>query len=137
MLATRLSGVPVLVGADRFLSGRLAEERLGATVHLLDDGFQHMTLRRDVDLLLVESGDLTDSVVPAGRLREPLAAAAVADAVLVPTQSLRDDAVAVDPSSLGRALRVPVAFSVNRAIELPPPDLRGVAVLAVAGIARP
>ena len=42
MLARALPGVPVLVGADRYLSGRLAEAQLGATVHLLDDGFQHL-----------------------------------------------------------------------------------------------
>ena len=53
MLARALPGVPVLVGANRYLSGRLAEERFGATVHLLDDGFQHLELARDVDLLLV------------------------------------------------------------------------------------
>ena len=40
--ARMLPGVPVLVGADRYLAGRLAEQRLGATVHLLDDGFQHV-----------------------------------------------------------------------------------------------
>ena len=48
MLARALPGVPVLVGADRHLSGRLAERRFGATVHLLDDGFQHVALARGV-----------------------------------------------------------------------------------------
>src|SRR5207249_6396875 len=47
MLARALPAVPVLVGASRFLSGRLAEEQLGATVHLLDDGFQHVELRSE------------------------------------------------------------------------------------------
>jgi tetraacyldisaccharide 4'-kinase len=84
MLARSLPGVPVLVGADRFLSGRLAERKLGATVHLLDDGFQHLSLARDVDLLLLDESDLTDRVVPLGRLREPLTAATCADAVLAP-----------------------------------------------------
>src|SRR5205085_10887183 len=58
MLAQGLPAVPVLVGADRYLSGRLAERRLGATVHLLDDGFQHLELAREVDLLLVSEDDL-------------------------------------------------------------------------------
>ena len=82
MLARMLPGVPVLVGPDRYLSGRFGEERLGVTVHLLDDGFQHVALFRDVDLLLVDADDLTDAVLPAGRLREPLSVARAADAVL-------------------------------------------------------
>ena len=56
MLARALPGVPVLVGADRICAGRLAEEQLGATVHLLDDGFQHVQLARDVDLLVDQRG---------------------------------------------------------------------------------
>ena len=52
---------------------RLAERQFGATVHLLDDGFQHLQLARDVDLLVVDEEDLTEHVLPAGRLREPLA----------------------------------------------------------------
>ena len=72
MLARALPGVPVLVGANRYLSGRLAERRFGATVHVLDDGFQHLELARDVDLLLVYEDDLSDRPLPGGRLREPL-----------------------------------------------------------------
>jgi tetraacyldisaccharide 4'-kinase len=83
MLARALPGVVVLVGANRYLSGRLAERCLGATVHVLDDGFQHFELERDVDLLLVAEEDLSDRPLPAGRLREGLPAAAVADAALV------------------------------------------------------
>ena len=60
-----LPGVPVVVGADRYLSGCLAERHLGATVHLLDDGFQHLELARDVDLLLVSEDDLQDRPLPA------------------------------------------------------------------------
>ena len=82
MLARALPGVPVLVGADRYLSGRLAERRLGATVHILDDGFQHLELARDVDLLLLAEDDLHDRPLPAGRLRERLDAATAADAAL-------------------------------------------------------
>jgi len=83
MLARALPGVPVLVAAERYLAGRLAEGKLGATVHLLDDGFQHVTLWRDVDLLLLSDADLDDRVLPAGRLREPISVVASADAILV------------------------------------------------------
>ena len=82
MLARALPGVPVLVGADRYLAGVLAERRFGCTVHLLDDGFQHFALERDVDLVIVSPEDVERPVtLPAGRLREPLDAARAADAV--------------------------------------------------------
>jgi tetraacyldisaccharide 4'-kinase len=140
MLAQGLSGVPVLVGADRHLSGRFAERRLGATVHLLDDGFQHLQLARDVDLLLVSEEDLDDRPLPGGRLREQLSAACVADAALV---------TAGYDSAAGRIARgcgIERVFRVTRAIGAPrtvtgardtmvvPPASR---VFVVAAIARP
>jgi tetraacyldisaccharide 4'-kinase len=136
MLARALPGVPVLVGADRHRSGRFAEAQLGATVHLLDDGFQHLMLARDVDLLVAAEDDLRDRVLPAGRLREPVAAAAAADALL-------SEAGAEVLERLRRGLGVPAAFRMVRTIEapralggdqLPAP---GAPVFAVAGIARP
>jgi len=53
------------------------------SVHLLDDGFQHRGLRREVDVVLVTAEDLQDALLPAGNLREPLAALARANAVVV------------------------------------------------------
>lgn len=83
MLAAALDGVAVVVAEDRHLAGRLAETHLGATVHLLDDGFQHLPLERGTDLVLLSAADLDDRVLPAGRLRERLATAARADALLL------------------------------------------------------
>jgi tetraacyldisaccharide 4'-kinase len=128
MLARALPGVPVLVGADRYRSGLLAESRFGATVHLLDDGFQHLKLGRDVDLLLVNEDDLSDRVLPAGRLREPLASASAADALVVATE--RDDVI----DGIRRALGIADAFRLRRSIG---PAQSGEKVFAVAGIARP
>jgi tetraacyldisaccharide 4'-kinase len=136
MLARALPGVPVLVGASRYLSGRLAEERLGASVHLLDDGFQHLELGRDVDLLVIDERDLNDQLVPVGRLREPLTTAAKADAALV--NSVDDSAA----ERIGRALGLSTCFRVERRLGIPH-RLDGAAVpttdrvLAAAGIARP
>src|SRR4051812_35187847 len=53
MLARQLEGAAVLVSSERYLAGRVAEHHLGATVHVLDDGFQHLQLDRDVDILLI------------------------------------------------------------------------------------
>lgn len=127
MLARQLPGVAVVVCADRYLAGRLAEHHLGATVHVLDDGFQHLRLERDVDLLILGREDVERPVtLPSGRLREPLDAIVAADAVLT-----EDDEVEVAAS--GMELRV---FRLRRtgtfdAERTPEP------VLALAGIARP
>jgi tetraacyldisaccharide-1-P 4'-kinase len=83
MLARGLPGVGVFVGADRYRSGLLAETRFGCTVHLLDDGFQHVQLARDVDIVVVTPGDVGDRVLPAGRLREKLSTVAQADALVI------------------------------------------------------
>ena len=140
MLARALPRAIVVVGADRYLSGRLAEHALGATVHLLDDGFQYFELARDVDLLLAADEDLSDRPLPAGRLRERLDTARVADAVLV-TATYQTAA-----ERIGRALGMETAFCVTRTIGAPrmiagardtvvvPPESR---VFVVTGIARP
>src|SRR4029079_6954208 len=59
MLARQLPGVAVLVSPNRHLAGRLAEARFGCDVHLLDDGFQHFVLERDIDLLVVGPDDVS------------------------------------------------------------------------------
>lgn len=89
MLARALPGVPVLVSAERAQAGRQAENAYGATVTILDDGFQHVQLHRDVDILLLSAADLRDQPLPIGRLRESLDAACLADAV-VATGSAED-----------------------------------------------
>jgi tetraacyldisaccharide 4'-kinase len=139
MLARALPNVPVLVCDDRYEAGRVAERTLGVTVHVLDDGFQHLGLHRDVDLLIVAGHDLGDRVLPAGRLREPLAAAASADALLVDTAGFAGG------GDLAKTLGVGAVFRVDRTIGTPRWMNSGEAVsigptdkiLAVAGIARP
>ena len=84
MLARAVPGAVVCVCADRHLAGVLAERSLGATVHLLDDGFQHLSLARDLDVLVTSVGEIPGGhVLPRGRLREPADAAARADVLVV------------------------------------------------------
>lgn len=84
MLARAVPGAVVCVAEDRHLAGVLAERRLGATVHLLDDGFQHLGLARDLDVLVTSPGEIPNGrVLPRGRLREPADAAARAHLVVV------------------------------------------------------
>lgn len=148
MLARALGGVPVLVARERFLAGCLAERQFGATVHVLDDGFQHLPLGRDIDLVIVSRDDLEADLLPAGRLRESLATARRADAILVPGSI--DDVSAVEARLGGRVFRLVTGYEPLRmigsdaaadrlnpvAVPAPGPD-PGAAIVAVAGIARP
>jgi tetraacyldisaccharide 4'-kinase len=76
LMARSLKGVPVLVGRDRFVSGQIALERFGVRGILLDDGYQHLSLHRDLDIVLIDSrvglGD--GHLLPRGILREPVSA---------------------------------------------------------------
>jgi tetraacyldisaccharide 4'-kinase len=86
LLITRKLGVPVIVGEDRYEAGQFAEQKFGPQLHLLDDGFQHRRLARDLDIVMLTPNDVTDSLLPWGRLREPLSSLARADAVVVTNQ---------------------------------------------------
>ena len=132
MLAKALPGVPVLVCEDRYLAGRLAHRRFGTTVSILDDGFQHLQLARDVDLLLVTPDDLDEAVLPAGRLREPLAAALAAHALVVPGSASDGDRVAAI-LGVGRWF----TLQARNGEPASPTLTRDKPVVAVAGIARP
>lgn len=87
LLAGMLPGVSVVVGPDRFEAGKHALERLDPApeVFVLDDGFSHLRLFRDIDLLAFPSEDpfAGGRLLPSGRLREPLAASRRADAVVL------------------------------------------------------
>lgn len=84
MLARQVPAAVVCVGEDRHLAGVVAERALGATVHLLDDGFQHVQLARDFDILVTSAGEIPNGrVLPGGRLREARDAAARAHFVVV------------------------------------------------------
>jgi tetraacyldisaccharide 4'-kinase len=82
LLIARKLDVPVIVGESRYHAGLLAEQRLGAQLHLLDDGFQHRQLHRDLDIVLLGGNDLNDKLLPAGRLRDPVSALQGADVVV-------------------------------------------------------
>lgn len=85
MLAEKLAGVPVIAGPDRRRDALFALEKFGSTHLILDDGFQHLALARDLNLLVIESDrDLqNESLLPRGPLREPLPAAGRADALML------------------------------------------------------
>ena len=85
LIAQRCPRAIVAVGADRYELGDWVLDRFPIDCLILDDGFQHRGLYRDVNLLLVDATDAAGlaALVPAGRLREPLQAAARATAIIV------------------------------------------------------
>jgi len=85
VLMAQRAGVPVFAGPDRHRAGLLAEEDKtdAMAVHLLDDGFQHQELARNVDLVLLTKEDVEDHLIPAGNLREPFSALGDADIIVL------------------------------------------------------
>lgn len=85
LLARELPGVPIVVDANREAAARWAAAELGSEVFLLDDGFQHLQLARDANLLVLDATDPFGGLrlPPLGRLREPLQGMRRADAVVV------------------------------------------------------
>ncbi len=76
LLSSHLPEIPVLIDKDRYSSGKIALNKYKAGILILDDGFQHWRLKKDIDILMVDSTQDLDKemLFPAGRLREPLSA---------------------------------------------------------------
>ncbi len=124
-LIARKLGAPVIVGEDRYSAGQFAEKRFGLQAHLLDDGFQHRRLARDFDIALITQRDLHDTLLPSGRLREPLSSLARASAIV-----LMDDVAAEQvPAHEGQ-----LVWRASRSI-VPPETSEP--CFAFCGIARP
>jgi tetraacyldisaccharide 4'-kinase len=146
-MAKALKGIPVLIGRDRFVNGKLALQRGTIRGVLLDDGYQHLQLHRDLNILLIDSeiglGD--GHLLPRGILREPLTHLRRADLFLLtkvtdpencrPLEKMLRE---VHPSS-------PVFHSHYEPQGLIGPDgewvglqgLKGKKALAISGIANP
>ncbi len=147
LMARACHGVPVLVGKDRFTNGRIALHEFNVKGLLLDDGYQHLSLHRNVNILLIDShvgfGDHT--LLPRGILREPLSHLRRADIFLLTkaenlqtVQPLEKEIHQILPSS-------PVFHSHYEPMSLIGPNdaeeeldsLKGKKVLALSGIANP
>ena len=138
MLAESLSGAQVFVSDSRATAGALAERIFGATVHVLDDGFQHRALARDVDVVVVAPRDVADRRLPFGRLRESPRSLARADAIIVDapeSERLPEGLPRADLARLFRMRRVIGAptFVGGASVTLD----RSMPVVAVAAIAEP
>jgi len=93
MMARCLSGVPIIVGRERYLAGQIALERFNVDVLLLDDAFQHRQLGRNVDILTVPVTHPFGNpakLLPAGTLREPSSALRRSDIILLTHANAHD-----------------------------------------------
>ncbi|MDH5307823.1 MAG: tetraacyldisaccharide 4'-kinase [Myxococcales bacterium] len=145
LLAAHAPGVPVLVGRDRGIVGLRAHSLFGADVIVLDDGFQHHRLARDVDVLMFDGGLGLGNrrVLPRGPLREPLCALRRADAIGVVDGPLPD----TDESLLARRARRAYRFCARRrpaalrplagGSGMPPQMLDGAELGLLAALAQP
>ena len=135
MLARAVPGAAVLVCDVRAVARAVAERAIGATVTVLDDGFQHRAVPRDADIVIVTPDDLRDRRVPFGKLRESVSALRRAHAVIVDGDPKDADLRPFTGPvfALRRSLGVPVPIEPDRGWT---PGSNGT-VVAVAGIARP
>ncbi len=124
LLIARALGVPVIVGESRYRAGLAAERKFKPQLHLLDDAFQHRQLARDFDVVLVTPQDVTDHLLPRGRLREPLESLERADVVVVKEKTVIPDNV----------LQGKAVWRVRRGLELKDAPARPI---VFSGIARP
>ncbi|MFP3867054.1 MAG: tetraacyldisaccharide 4'-kinase [Desulfobacteraceae bacterium] len=147
LLARQLPGLPVLTGTDRYAAGRIAEDRFDPELVLLDDGFQHFQLHRDLDLVLLDAERPFGNgrLLPRGPLREPVSTLR-RPLVLVLTryrkerhrQQYQQLQAAFPQTPILRAGLRPVQVVSHPSGQLrPAQSLRGQRLLAFAGLARP
>ncbi len=148
-LEKKLPGIPVIVGRDRVRSARTAIAKHQAEVLLLDDGFQHLRLERDLDVVMLNAAEPfgPGGLIPMGTLREPLENLARADLFVLSkcdvgsknVHWIRQKLNAIKPNALiFEAIHKPVALKdplKNRT--LAPQELRGRRVAALSGIGDP
>jgi tetraacyldisaccharide 4'-kinase len=148
MLAQMLSGVPVLVGKKRYEMGLHAHERFGIDVLILDDGFQHIRIKRDVDIALIDAQHRFGNgrLFPRGPLREPLRCLRRASMLILTKAEPSQPLDAIEGVLRSYAPAVPLYHSRYKPIFLleaasgkkfPPQYVQGKRVLAFAGIADP
>ncbi len=123
MMAKHLSGVPIIVGKCRYLTGQVALERFKVDVLLLDDGFQHRQLARDVDILTIPATHPFGSpkkLLPAGTLREPPTALRRADLILLTHADTPNISAHAKKVVKGLAPNAPVLESIHQPTHLYP-----------------
>jgi tetraacyldisaccharide 4'-kinase len=133
LIARRLC-VPVIVGESRYDAGRLAEQKFQSQLHILDDGFQHRSLVRDFDIVLMTERDFDDKLLPTGRLREPTSALQRADAIALPRDFSGQNFSVHELTIESLARQGKLIWRMSREISMPAAPA---APIVFCGIARP
>jgi tetraacyldisaccharide 4'-kinase len=149
LLAKSCPGARVVVDRDRYAAGEWLEARSRISVFVLDDGYQHLRLGRDLNLLLIDASEPLEQakMIPFGRLREPITAMRRADAVIVTRSDQPFDRRALE-NAIGKFARAdtPVFYAHHKMTELinldgaggvSPADFARKRVATVSGVARP
>ena len=130
MLAEALSNAIVIVDEDRVHGAREAKS-LGADVIILDDGFQHLRIKRDLNILLMRK---PSAVIPFGRAREPESASGDADFLVF--RDIKDSKDGSD-KPYANIRNIPAALSSLQIPLVPLTELNGKRALALSSIAAP
>lgn len=148
LMARKLQGVPVIVSKERYLAGQFAHKKFGTNFFILDDGFQHLALKRDLDLVLLDLSNPFGNghLLPWGPLREPVEQLNRADAFIITrsghdgsTDQLTRDLEKEFPGKpVFRSDHIPekIVFPSKRQIHNCD-FITGKRIMAFAGIARP
>ena len=136
LMVRRLGSVPVVVGADRYEAGLLAERQELGNIFILDDGFQHRRLYRDVDIVAIDPVEWArgEALLPTGRWREPKSALERAQAACV--QEIPGSPVPLLPIPTF-IVRTEIQGLYESDTAVAPQDVKGRSVIAFAGIAKP
>jgi tetraacyldisaccharide 4'-kinase len=140
LYARQVPDAIVICDEDRLHGARKAEA-LGAEIILLDDGFQHLSINRDLNILLINSEEGTPPVLPFGKGREPFSA--MSDADIIIQTNFREDKQTPFHSGEKNVLQAATTlssvnlYSADEEIDALPEILGGEHILTVSGIAHP
>ncbi len=156
LLAHKLNGIPIIVGKNRVDTGKIACDQFDCDIILLDDGYQHRKLVRDIDILTIDSTQLfgTESLLPIGTLREPLASLKRANIILLTRVDISNTQIANLKNKINQRIQnTPILESIHHPSSLyelgnhyipidksktiPMKNLEGKRILAVCGIGNP
>jgi len=148
MIARELPSVPVLIGQDRYEAGCHALRELKSDVLILDDGFKHRSLERDLDIVAVDATQPfgTETLLPAGTLREPVSALRRADMIMLTRVDLVGSADEIRKDIAALAGDTPIVesrhepaqlYRLGETVEVDFGILKVKNLLAVCGIGNP
>ena len=148
LLARKLPGIPIVISRKRYIAGSFAHGKFGTNFFVLDDGFQHLELKRDLDLVLMDAASSFGNghLLPWGPLREPIDQLARADIAILTRFSNQNSAQRTTDLLNEKFPAIPIFCAdhepekvvfpqLNESHE--PDFLKGKRVLAFAGLARP